>query len=62
MLIHGRAVALVMLIERNARMRAKFNFVFNPHILAYVEGYVRGANGTYKAVGDGANLGIRFMF
>jgi hypothetical protein len=41
---------------------AKFNFVFNPHFSAYIEGNIYGTSGTFTALGYGVLGGLRYVF
>jgi hypothetical protein len=42
--------------------QAKFNFVFNSQFSAYVQGVIRGTNGTLDALGGGVEVGARYVF
>jgi hypothetical protein len=40
----------------------KFNFVFNQHFSAYIEGNVYGTSGNFSALGVGVLGGLRYVF
>jgi hypothetical protein len=42
--------------------QAKFNFVFNNQFSAYIQGVIRGTNGTLDALGGGVEVGARYVF
>jgi hypothetical protein len=41
---------------------AKLNFVFNNQFSAFIEGNIRGTNGTVDAIGYGGLVGARIVF